>query len=95
MQLEEYHPFEVKEPAQFAGAFAAMAERRMDAVAVVDEAGCSMPAAQRLQPRNSPGAARDRGVRRTVLTYEQRPDGLCGEFRFHVSPRGHPHEAGS
>jgi putative tryptophan/tyrosine transport system substrate-binding protein len=36
LQLE-IHPFEVKEPAQFAGAFSVMAERRMDAVAVVDD----------------------------------------------------------
>ena len=36
LQLE-IHPFEVKEPAQFTGAFSVMAERRMDAVAVVDD----------------------------------------------------------
>ena len=36
LQLE-IHPFEVREPGQFAGAFSAMAERRMEAVAVVDD----------------------------------------------------------
>ena len=36
LQLE-IHPFAVKEPGQFASAFSAMAERRMEAVEVVDD----------------------------------------------------------